>query len=611
MNRIIVTARPLMWGLFALGFSCGSCTGTGVTSNNGTSNNGTSNNGGENNGGACLVGTDCPSGICNDGVCAGGTNGTCEDPGPCGNCDPYCRRNGAGSGHDPFTLDNDEDEESQGVVLDEEGAITIDIRKVESHFIWISNTGEGTVSKVDTRTYEEVARYISGPDGQGNDPSRTSVNTFGDVFVGNRSGQSVTKISGRGEDCPDSNGDGVVTTSTGPTNVLPWGQDDCVLWNVRLQNGGIIRAVAAQDGRPNDDTARPAVWIGGWGGVVWKLDAERGDILVETPSPVPNYGFALDGLGNLWISGLSDGGIGRIDTLRCTDSTVCNVAVCDGEDGTDCIKQRIPLNQTTYGITVDFKQRVWVGGEKTTRYDPSQAVGSRIVSNANVPFIHGIAADDKGWIWGAGMASGVIRYDAEDPNNSLAVPGTNTSAKGMAIDLDGKIWAINQLHADATVIVGGPTINDNTVTNNVAPNLVAPYTYSDMTGAQLRFVSDERGYYRRIFEGCPEDGNFLPTVWNQLRWDAETPGNSQITFRVRGADTRADLAAAAWVDVATVPPDTSPKDIGPILEAAGLQGKQFMEVEAQLTAVRDADNNVFAPRLKAMEVTLSCQRRVN
>lgn len=618
MKAIHTLTNSLLWVAVALFASCGSC-GDVEGDKNGTDNNNENTNGTPNgtpnaNPGACVVGTDCPSGICDAGTCRiiGDNNEQCETPSACGNCDPFCQLDEAGPNTDtPFTLDNDDHEASQGVVLDDEGAVTIDIRRIEQKYIWISNTGEGTISKVDTDTLEEVARYWSGPAGGSNDPSRTSVNTFGDVYVGNRSGRTVTKISGLGEDCADNNGDGVITTSSGPNDVLDWGQDDCILWSVPVPDGGLIRAVAAQDARKNDDTARPAVWIGGWNGIVWKLDGERGDILVETQSPVSCYGFALDGEGNLWISGWSNGALGRIDTHRCTTTANCDVATMDGEEHDTAVKQRIPLGHSPYGITVDFKQRVWVGGQRTLRYDPTQPVGSRSVSVDDVPFIHGITADDKGFIWGAGMGNGIVRYDAEDPTQHLEVPGTQTSAKGMAIDLDGKVWAINISHDDSTVVVPGPTLNDNTVTPNVNPQHQSPYTYSDMTGSQLRFATDQRGFYRRVFEGCPTDGDFLPTVYRELRFDTETPGGSEIVIRLRGANTRAALDMAGWIDVATIPPATSPLNIEQVVKDAGLQGMQFIEIEAELTAVRDANNNVFAPRLKELELTYNCERRVN
>jgi hypothetical protein len=77
-------------------------------------------------------------------------------------------------------------------------------------FIWIANTGEGTLSKVHTVTAVEVARYITGPYGTANDPSRTSVNRHGDMVVTNRNPNltarpSVTKFAANESDCVDRN----------------------------------------------------------------------------------------------------------------------------------------------------------------------------------------------------------------------------------------------------------------------------------------------------------------------------------------------------------------------------------------------------------------------
>lgn len=327
---------------------------------------------------------------------------------------------------------------------------------------------------------------------------------------------------------------------------------------------------------------------------------------LQTESPARTYGFALDGLGNLWVSGWNSSILGRIDTSRCIDQASCDVEVCTGEDRDDCIKQAIQMPTDPYGITVDYKQRVWMGGrDATLRYDPSAAVGSRITAVNGVPFNHGIAADDQGWVWGAAKGSGVYRYEADTPSNWTEVTGTLQDPKGMAVDLDGKIWAINQNTADATVIEPGAGLNDYTVQSGIVPQIVRPYTYSDMTGAQLRFVTDERGFYRRIFEGCLDD-RYLKTIWQELRWDADIPEGASISFRARGGYTRAELEMAAWVEIATAPPATSPFDLYTALEAEGLHQVDFLEIEAGLKAVRDVDNNVSSPRLLALDVTMQC-----
>lgn len=279
----------------------------------------------------CVTDADCRTGVCIAGVCRaataeGGTPSCAADPprpadevcngadddcdgrldegvlSSCGDCDPSCDGEHIGVGTDrPFDPEAHADgSESEAVGLDPTGALVLDSRRIETAFIWIANTGEGTVSKVDTRTRVEVARYRTGPlSGGANDPSRTSVNSLGDVHVANRAGRSVTKISVLGDDCPDTNGDGTITTSHGPTDVLPWGQDDCVLWNTSLPDGGILRALAAQDTFGPDGEIYTAVWVGGWEGIAWKLDGETGGILVRTASPTNNYGFALDREGNL------------------------------------------------------------------------------------------------------------------------------------------------------------------------------------------------------------------------------------------------------------------------------------------------------------------------
>ncbi len=546
---------------------------------------------------------------------------SCDELSACGDCDHDCRIDG----YNPGSGDGDGDGglggfgegsgaggDSQGSgVIETDDGIEVDVQKIESHYIWIANTGEGTVSKIDTRTYEEVGRYISGPDGVNNDPSRTSVNSYADVFVGNRRGLSVTKISSRGEDCPDTNGDGQITTSSGPDDVLPWGEDDCVLWNKRLPDGDIIRAVAAQDVRSrshSDDavieTAQPAVWIGGWDGVAWKLDGETGEVILRTTTPVRPYGFALDGSGNLWISSREQA-FGRIDTNRCTDEASCNTQVCD-EAGDDCVKQRIAIDAIPYGITVDHKQRVWLGGDKLTRYDAQEPLGQRLTyveGSGSSIWLHGVQADLEGYIWASAYSVGAMRFDAENPSDYTVVDATQGSTtKGVAVDLDGKVWSINMQTSDAHVITPGQALEDNPVVHTQT-DLVQPYTYSDMTGSQLRFATDQTGFFRRTFGGCPDtDG----TDWLQLRWDATVPDGTQVKFLARAAEEQDGLQGTPWVAVADVPPDQSPTDIGAVLDANGMGGLRYMQVEAQLTAVRQPDGSHVTPTLHALEVTFHC-----
>jgi hypothetical protein len=91
-------------------------------------------------------------------------------------------------------------------------------------YIWIANSDQGTISKINTVTMEEEGRYRVRPDGGGS-PSRTSVNLNGDVAVASRQG-GLTKVYARLSDCPDPN-----NTSTGPNDIKPW-PDGCVAWHL-------------------------------------------------------------------------------------------------------------------------------------------------------------------------------------------------------------------------------------------------------------------------------------------------------------------------------------------------------------------------------------------
>src|SRR5690606_12662173 len=109
-------------------------------------------------------------------------------------------------------------------------------------YVFIANSGEGTVSKIDTRTMHEEGRYLTRPDGAGS-PSRTSVSVDGrSVVVANRH-VGLVKIWAREADCQDTNGVPGIQTSTGKDDVLPWGQDECVAWYVDFPGKTVQRPV--------------------------------------------------------------------------------------------------------------------------------------------------------------------------------------------------------------------------------------------------------------------------------------------------------------------------------------------------------------------------------
>jgi hypothetical protein len=199
-------------------------------------------------------------------------------------------------------------------------------------------------------------------------------------------------------------------------------------------------------------------------------------------------------------------------------------------------------------------------------------------------------------------AQQIIRYNAEDPSE-FRVISTNRN-RGIGIDSEGRVWGITRHNgATASVITPGPTIDDNALMLDVGPSLNSPYTYSDMTGLQLRLATNPRGYYRHIFEGCVDRDE---TDWQELRWEVETPEGTFVAFRVRTANTVAELPSLDWTPIATAPPDTPPASITERLVAAGVTPRRFLELDAVLVAERSSFSEVITPRLRSMAVSHVC-----
>ena len=304
--------------------------------------------------------------------------------------------------------------------------------------------------------------------------------------------------------------------------------------------------------------------------------------------------------------------VGRIDTTLCKDDASCNAlpvcssscdpsgactAACDAAG-----KEAVTLPDGTYGITVDFKQRVWLGGGNgLKRYDPHAPAGQRYAASVN-GFSHGVTADAKGFIWGARHPE-VVRLDG-DTMQHVVIP--TPSSKGMAVDKQGKIWAISYMNAFATVITPGAGLADYQVTNNAVTGLVGPYTYSDMTGLQAVLAKNDPGHYMTTYTGCV-DGD---TRWVELAWDAVVPKDASVMFRVRTANSVADLAAAKWISAATIPTATSPVSLEDRFKKSGITPAKYLDVDVWLSVAVDGDQ-VQSPKVKSFSVSHTCPKKVN
>ena len=239
----------------------------------------------------------------------------------CSDCTSGCALLGFGAGRAPFVADG------TGLALTADGALTLTGESMGLRLAWIPNTLEGTISKVDTRTHEQVGRYRTGPRGpstdydagEGDVPAAVAVTPAGDGIVANRAPRwspSVTRI--RSEDCPPGD-DGVVDTSSGD-DVLAWGAegptDDCVAWNAEVGTGmSVGRAVVLEIRTELDGLDAEIVWLAA-GRRLIELDGETGETtgrsaeIDRAPSSA-----VIDAEGWIWLAEPGGRDLLRVDTF--------------------------------------------------------------------------------------------------------------------------------------------------------------------------------------------------------------------------------------------------------------------------------------------------------
>jgi hypothetical protein len=340
-------------------------------------------------------------------------------------------------------------------------------------YIWIANSSQGTVSKIDTQSMIEEGRYIVRADSAGS-PSRTSVSLSGDVAVANRLG-GVTKIYGNTADCLESNGVPGTQTSTGGADVLAWGQDECVAWHTPLAYSS-NRPMAWAQGTWNPSTCSyddEKLWTAGANGggtaQVLLLDGETGVVeqtvnIPEIQSSIGIYGGAVDGDGHFWGIETSTRLV-RVDRLAFTYQTWAGPGM-------------------GYGIAVDLEGRPWFcGGGTGARFDPVLQTWQSMGGSG----IGGCMVDANGILWHSRYNDGMlVGIDTETLTiaQQIQLPAY---AHGISIDFDGNVWAVGFASNQAF------RVDPLTGTIDTFSDLIGAYTYSDMTGFALSSAGTPSG----------------------------------------------------------------------------------------------------------------------
>ncbi len=462
---------------------------------------------------------------------------------PCGGCEPGCNGGVWGEADAPF-------EASETLFVGPEGELTLAYgERPVAGAVWIANSGEGTISKIDAATATEVARYQSG----GSEPSRVAVDYRGDAWVANREFEGVStlvKIAGDPSRCVDATGDGL-TTSTGPADVLPFGEDECVLFRTDVgTTGEVARALAIDGDLGLDETSGGNAWVGlHEGHAVVVVDGATGAVLdrIETPNFSP-YAAAFDAWGTLWLSE-RDGYIARIDRgVTPREATIIEVPFA-------CY--------LLYGLTVDVRGRVVATGfscDDVITYDPRRDLFRQLPSP---PSPRGIALGlGEGDLFMAHTGGSVSRLSVDESRILDTDPLANADATplesiGVGVDGFGDVWVASTHGGPGGVgLATRVSPMDGTVTAQV-PVGRGPHTQGDLTGAELHGGFVPEGETTHLFSGCLGG----QTDWLRLHVDALVGAAGTVELSARHASSETALSSAPWVVLGTLPEDMQPFDL--------------------------------------------------
>lgn len=385
-------------------------------------------------------------------------------------------------------------------------------------YAWITNSGEGTISKIDTRTGVEVARYITGPNFPNESPARTAIDADGNCWVANQApGRQGSVVKILVEDYIDYNGNGVMDTSTGPTDLRPWGEDERVTLFTHLGDDDAMPRALAIDRDGN-------LWVGMHNSRKYIiLDTQTGQQIDEVEVAGYPFGAAIDANGYLWSANVAVG-LEKIDTIT---RTPVAVYILSG----------------AYGAAVDQDGYVWTGAywdEGVIRFDPvtetyqhfpsggyKSGTSTCIAPNGNVWLpIRYVPDADK-----------VAKYDKN--GNLLAIYTVGKAPCGASVDADGNIIIVCNESNDVYCL----RESDGAVLW-ITPVGFAPYSFTDFTSYSTGSSLQKTGVWTVVCDGGTDGA-----AWGKVSWNGYEPTGTSIRVRVRVANTTSELSSKPWINV--------------------------------------------------------------
>ena len=458
-----------------------------------------------------------------------------------------------------YTIDADFDEGTlQGLEYDSvPDQLQVEFGEVTTFpTLWVANSGDPSLSKWDTESNKELARYQTyfgtlGSFGSHNGPapSRTAVDVEGNVFVSNRhfpSNKPADVIKVLANDYIDRNGNGVMDTSYDanddgeitPDEMMPLYDnnsngvidedeimDERIAWVVEVGTDNCLGRSMALD--TNGD-----IWLGCYNEqAYYKIDGDDGSLLAGPidVSPHTPYGAVVDNDGMLWGASLTT----NLLKLNTNTNAVEDIFYHSAYGG-------------NYGITLDYDDngdpQIYLGSWGGHTYIQFNSSDETFSTPAEIKYtVRGIATDIDGNIVcgsGGGVVSsgGVAKFA---PNGSLiwqAAPQVNGEARGTVVDANNDVWLVHVSNDKLSKFDG--TDGSPLGTFDTGKN---PYTYSDATGLGLQ-RSTSSGKWNVVYNSGVENN-----VWGSLDWNADLPEGTEIVVKVRSSHD-----AAVWSSWETV-----------------------------------------------------------
>lgn len=459
-------------------------------------------------------------------------------------------------------------------------------------FVNIAASGRGTIVRIDVNTGAILGEYRTSPSGMGQNPSRTTVDQFGNVWVANRNeygyspaGSNTpkgsiarvgliiggTRVNADGtpnptgqylkppfqyNTCIDRNGDDFIKTSRGLGNILAWtntggadthggvstAEDECIINYTRVIGTG-TRTLAVD---ANND-----VWVGGDNTAHEKVSGVTGQPVPGTQFNLGcgGYGGLVDKNGVLWSARYGNGLL-RFDTKTMTGK-------CLGYMG-------------NYGLGVDPNTgHIWHSSWPETWVYEIDPVIAQVLNSYSQGFsAQGLAVDGNSHVWVSevGSLGGTrVAHFAPDPSKPSKhilvgyITGLN-GPTGVAVGANGKIWVSEYFGNSASRIdpnsgpIGGGGYTLGALDMKVSLGAgSSPYNYSDMTGFVAIGSTSPQGTWTVTQDSGVTGNKGVTITWNTEPEGIE-PEGAAIIVEARASDTETGLSIQAYTEVSNGTP---------------------------------------------------------